>query len=272
MNKLINELSSSVPVRDDEHLGEDGLPYCNECGEPRHYILDVQNLGINKVVRCICSCMAKKYEEQELTRHHAEYEVKRKQCFFYADEMRYWTFENDDSRNPKWTEAMRRYADKFEEFKLMRKGLLLYGDVGTGKTYYAASIANKLIDRGYSVKFRTFKNIEGEYFNAPNKAQFVKELNQCDLLILDDLGVERKSEFMNELVFDVINSRYNTGLPFICTTNLTGEELKSPANISNERIYDRILERCYPFKMEGQSRRKQNLAAMSEETQMMLGL
>ena len=273
MNKIIDEMSASVPVWEDEYIGEDGLPYCKKCKEPRHYILDVPNMGIrNKVVRCICSCQVAMNEERELQRNHAEYERKRKQCFAYADEMRYWTFANDDGRNKKWSDAMKRYVDKFEDFKLMGKGLLLFGDVGTGKTYYAACIANKLIDRDYFVRFRTFKNIESEYFNAENKAAYVKDLNRCDLLILDDLGVERNSEYMNELVFDVINTRYSMGLPFIITTNLLGEELKNPDNIKNERIYDRILERCYPLKMEGQSRRKQNLIAMSEDVQMMLGL
>ena len=271
MNKCINNLSAGVPRDDDEYLGPDGLIYCRRCGNPRELIINA--MGITKTVRCICPCQKAKRDAEASRSRRDAYDVERRKCFLNVnDEMRYWTFENDDGKTPTWSEPMMRYADNFADFKSKNKGLLLYGNVGTGKTYMAAAIANRVIDNGYRAKLRTFKGIEAEYFNAKNKVQFMDDLNRCDLLIFDDLGVERESGFMNELVFNVINTRCVTGLPFICTTNLTGEELNSPDNIKNARIYDRILGQCYPFKMEGPSRRKQRLKETITETQMMLGL
>jgi DNA replication protein DnaC len=97
-------------------------------------------------------------------------------------------------------------------------------------------------------------------------------LNDFDLLIIDDLGAERKSEYMQETVFNIIDSRYRSGLPFIITTNLTADEIKKPQEVSFQRIYDRILERCFPVEVTGQSRRRQALKDTHADVKAMLGL
>lgn len=61
------------------------------------------------------------------------------------------------------------------------------------------------------------------------------------MLIIDDLGVERSSEYALEQVYNVVDSRYLSRLPFIVTTNLTLNELKKPLDLARARIYDRIL-------------------------------
>ena len=101
------------------------------------------------------------------------------------------------------------------------------------------------------------------------KQDYLDNLNTFDLLVIDDLGAE---EYMQEIVFDVINTRYNSGKPFIITTNLTIEEIKKPAELSNARIYDRILERCTPIEANGASRRRIKAANDYYETQKKLGL
>jgi DNA replication protein DnaC len=80
-------------------------------------------------------------------------------------------------------------------------------------------------------------------------------------LILDDLGAERNSEFALEQVFSVIDSRYRSKKPLIITTNLTLDELKHPTDLAHSRIYDRILERCVPLKINNRNIREQNAAA-----------
>ena len=75
------------------------------------------------------------------------------------------------------------------------------------------------------------------------KIKYINSLKRYALLILDDLGAERKSEYMQEQVYNIIDARYKSGLPMIITTNLTAEEMKKPSDLGNSRIYDRILER-----------------------------
>jgi len=70
------------------------------------------------------------------------------------------------------------------------------------------------------------------------------------LLIIDDLGVERSSEYTIELVYHIIDARYRSGGPMIITTNLTLNEMENPGTREKERIYDRILERCTPIRVE----------------------
>jgi DNA replication protein DnaC len=183
-----------------------------------------------------------------------------------------WTFENDDRKNEKLSDAMLNYVKHFPEFKKDGKGLLLYGTVGTGKTFYASCIANALIGQGYDALFRTFKQIERELWGAKDKAEYMKSLNRYHLLIFDDLGAERDSKYMSDIVFDIVDTRYKSGLPFIVTTNLSAEEIKKPQDIAYSRIYDRILERCHPIEVTGTSRRRQNVKDTYLDMNKKLGL
>ena len=103
---------------------------------------------------------------------------------------------------------------------------------------------------------------------------FIDSLNRYDLLVIDDLGVERDSAsgYMQEMVFNIVDSRYRSGLPFIVTTNLTADQLKNPADIRYQRIYDRILERCFPVEVTGASRRRKALKETHADVKAMLGL
>ena len=78
-----------------------------------------------------------------------------------------------------------------------------------------------------------------------------------DLLILDDLGAERNSEFAMQNVFDVINRRWESGKPMIITTNLTLEQMREAERVdmNKQRIYDRILDICKPVLVDGSSKR-----------------
>lgn len=267
---LVESISDNVPHADREYMGDDGLLHCAVCH--RAVQTRVEFAGIKKTVRCICDCKLKEMKQQEEKQRQEALERKRRICFAETN-MADWTFENDDRKNPTLSNAMVRYAEQFKDFKKDSKGLLLFGTVGTGKTYYAACIANRLIDHGYSVLMTNFarltNKIQGMY---EGKQEFIDSLNDYTLLIIDDLGAERKSEFMQEMVFNIIDSRYRSGLPFIITTNLTADEIKKPQEVSYQRIYDRILERCFPIEINGVSRRRTTLKDTHADTKAMLGL
>ena len=270
--KMVDAIGAAVPPAENVYMGEDGLKHCAVCHAKTQTRIEVPSLGLKRVVPCICDCVKKEMEAEEMRKKREEYERKRRTCFAETN-MAAWTFENDDRKNPKLSDAMLRYADSFRDFKQDGKGLLLYGTVGTGKTYYAACIANRLIDRGYDVLMTNFarltNQIQGTY---EGKQEMIDELNRYQLLIIDDLGAERKSEYMQEMVFNIIDSRYRSGLPFILTTNLTADEIKRPQENSFSRIYDRILERCFPIEISGTSRRRQNVRDTFADVKEKLGL
>lgn len=187
--------------------------------------------------------------------------------------MKGWTFENDDKADLRLSTAATNFSERFRTFYTEGKGLLLFGTVGTGKSYAAACIANRIIENGYSAKMTNFATIINDLQNiSRDKNEYIRDLNRCDLLILDDLGAERQSQFAQEIVFSVIDSRYSAKLPLIVTTNLTGEELKNPADAQAGRIYDRILQRCFPLEVNGKSRRKQGLKTSYSKTKALLGI
>ena len=78
---------------------------------------------------------------------------------------------------------------------------------------------------------------------------------QYPLLILDDFGMERQTEYALEQVFNVVDARYRSGKPLIITTNLSVAELKNPKSRDHARIYDRILEMCQPVNFGNNGRR-----------------
>ena len=271
MEALIDKISESVPRSENEYLGEDGLLHCSKCHAKTETKIKHPFTNEERKVRCRCACMT---EMEELQNRQAQEELERQKSVCFAETNMYnWTFENDDRKNPKLSDAMLNYVNNFTEFKKDGKGLLLYGTVGTGKTYYAACIANRLIDSGYKVLMTNFARLTNEIQGMfEGKQKFIDSLNRYTLLIIDDLGAERKSEFMQEQVFNIIDARYRSGLPMIITTNLTADEIKKPQDVGYSRIYDRILERCFPVEVSGVSRRRQNVKDTYFETKERLGL
>ena len=75
--------------------------------------------------------------------------------------------------------------------------------------------------------------------------------------MIDDFAVERNTEYVNEIVYNVIDSRYRSGKPLIITTNLSADDFKHPDNINKQRIYSRINEMCVPIPVTGKDRRSE---------------
>lgn len=82
--------------------------------------------------------------------------------------------------------------------------------------------------------------------NTENETEFVNRLCAARLLIIDDLGTERNTDYALEKVYNVIDSRYRTGKPLILTTNLNLQDMQMTQDIRYQRIYDRIFEMCHP--------------------------
>ena len=172
-----------------------------------------------------------------------------------------YCFENDNGKVPK-LEHGRKYAEKWDEMRSDNIGMLFWGPPGSGKTFAAASIANALCEKFVSVRMMTLGTIltllPVKTFHE--REVFLQDICYCDLLILDDFGMERQTDYANEQVFSIIDGRYLARKPLIVTTNLSLDELKHPTNITKQRVYDRILEMCVPVKFDGESLRREKAA------------
>lgn len=187
--------------------------------------------------------------------------------------LRKHTFENDNGSNSEISEKLKRYVDHWEEMRKSSMGLLLYGPTGTGKTFLCGCVANALLEQGVRVLMTNFgrviNTLTGLYSGDRNT--YIDSLNRFDLLIIDDLGAERKTEYVVEQVFQVIDSRYRSQLPMILSTNLPLNELQNPKDLAYARIYDRVLERCVPLRVVGDSIRRRNAVENVEIARRVLG-
>ena len=254
-----------------DYIGENGLLYCGNCHTAKQHRGNF--LGVERVVPCICKCRQEQIEAEAKARQREAMQKTIKEyrrMGFPESDMQHWTFDN--AEDCKIISAAKRYVDNFQQFKDNGKGLLLYGGVGTGKTFAAACIVNALIDMGKPCLITNFSRVLNTLWGIDEKQAYIDSLNKFDLLVLDDLGIERQSEYVQEQVFNVIDSRYRARLPLIITTNLQLEEIVSPANVGNGRIYDRVLEMCHPVKVEGESRRRKKVKSGFSDMNEMLGL
>lgn len=254
-------------------IGEDGLAYCRICGEPvQRYVrwLDLPPRAVPIACRCIRAEEAAWKAKQEAE----ERERRRAICFGGVGLARLEgaTFATDCGKNPEQKAHGEAYVKRFPEMRDTGQGLLLCGGVGTGKSHLAAQISNALIDKGYRVYFATVGRIQADTAKgyAEDRAEYIRSLNDYDLLVLDDLGAERGTDYMQELMFSVIDGRYSTGKPLIVTTNASIQDMKTPKTQMQERIYDRVLQMCFPIRFDGGSLRREDTKTRYYKTQEML--
>ena len=177
------------------------------------------------------------------------------------------TFENADL-NAVPTRIAFRYAQNFIKKGTAPIGLFFYGDVGTGKTFSSSCIANELIRANKTVVVLSVGLYINKIFREGAAAEnlILNRIKKCELLIIDDLGVEKPSEFITEKIFSLIDTRYRAEKPVVITTNLvlTDAELKTKKDIENgasiesrfgKRVADRISEMCQRVAATGESRR-----------------
>lgn len=178
------------------------------------------------------------------------------------------SFVADTPERKKTAAAAMAYARNFErlipkrgEEFLGRNGLVISGTKGTGKTHIAAAIANYLLNKGIAVICMTERNLLGEIQHTYSNSVFLgvgrssesiirKSYEMVPLLIIDDLGKERPTEWTLATLYAIIDGRYAKGMPTIITTNYDKESLISrltPAGsdkVTADAILDRLDEMC----------------------------
>ena len=273
VKESINDLFQTRPLQSDEYLNEtDKLIYCSKCRTPRQCKIEHSDKIIMLPILCKCQREADEQKEADFQKRQRLIQIERLKANGLQDRnLHDYTFENDKGYNPEEIKKAHRYVTEWDRMKSENRGLLLWGNVGTGKTYIAACIANALIEQGVSVLMTNFSkilNTLSPIYNGDRNA-FIDSLNQYSLLIIDDLGVERNSDFALEQVFSVIDSRYRYKKPLIITTNLTIDEMNH-ADLAHTRIYDRILEHCTPLMVNNQNIRKLNAEMNLKEARKLL--
>lgn len=261
LEQFASKCPDAMKQKDGDYLNEDGILCCGNCRTPKQIMI------AGWLLPCMCKCVEARYKlEREAVKfreRQCAIDRERKEAFANLS-LRNCTFDTDDMANHELRKLCCNYAKRFSPDTSM--WLLLYGGTGVGKTYMAACIANAVIDKGYSVRFTTVSEFESKLWNSQGKAGLYDEYAKCGLLVVDDIGAERDSKYMSEILFNVIDRRLKSGKPLVATTNLSPNEIFKPTGTTSERIMSRLLERTVPYECKGNDRRLINFRKHAKES------
>ncbi len=234
ISKMKEEIAS-LQKKQKQLLLENGYP--EDHLEEKHVCSDCGDTGyINGTTKCHClrqAILGYLYSQSNIE------QILKRENF---DTLTYdlYTDAEAEKMRPVINEC-RRFADEFGQ---RYENILLFGNVGVGKTFLTNCMAKEIIDKGHSVIYftsmRLFDTLSRELFNYDDNGSrdLQKDIFTCDLLIIDDLGTENVNAFVASRLFDVLNERDIRRRATIISTNLSFEELGSRYT---ERNFSRIF-------------------------------
>ena len=267
--KVLDTMTAAAAEPQD-YTGEDGLLYCGSCRTPKERYFPADKAALFGRDRHLaeCDCQRAKRMEREAAeqrRKHLDTVEELKRRGFTDSKMREWTFANDNGHTPQMNYA-RTYVDEWETMQADNIGYLLWGSCDSGKSYLAGCIANALMEKEIPVHMTNFAFILNDLAaKSGGRNEYIDRLCRFPLLIIDDLGAERGTEYGLEQIYNVIDSRYRSGKPLIVTTNLMLQEIKQPLDTAHARIYSRVIGMCVPVLCTGRQNRN-HIAQKKMET------
>ena len=191
----------------------------------------------------VCSCLQSYYAREQIQELSRMLDVGSQS--FETFRLDYYSPDRGSlSRSPRETmehhlAVCRRYADRFGS---EGGNLLLFGAPGLGKTFLSACIARVVSEDGYSVVYDTASHIfslleDAKFRRGDEDDEETRRLDQCDLLIIDDLGTEMNSTFVQSALYQLINGRLLGMKSTIISTNLTPEHI---GRRDSQLVYSRI--------------------------------
>ena len=277
LSAIIDTADAANTAPDDYINPEDGLKYCGKCHTPKEaYFAEKHRFnGIDRhPTDCKCAAEERERREAEMREFNRINHINLLRSEAFSDiPAADWRFENAPTMTKQLAKA-KEYAEKWDDFSREGIGLLLFGNVGTGKSYAAGCIANALIDHMISVLYVDMTDVvnrmQGNF--GADRDSYLKRITSPDLLILDDLGAERNTSYGKERVFDIVNRRLLTRKPMIITTNIALSVMQKATDLDDRRIYDRVLEVCVPVLFDGENFRKGNATENLKKAAQILNL
>lgn len=255
-DKIINNMSKAAEdKKPTDYIDEaSGLVYCGVCHKAKQYEVPCKELN-NPIVWIACDCKKAEWEKEKARQAKEEGIVRYKRfkahCFNGKEQD--FTFDVDDSPNSNQSKQLREWADSFT--LSCKDWILLYGGCGGGKSFYAAALCNAVLSKGFTARFTSISEIERQLWECECKQAIYDDIARVGLLTFDDFGAERGSEYMQEVVFNIIDCRYRSGKATILTTNLSPNEIIKPVSLNMQRIMSRICERLVPIEVNHSDRR-----------------
>lgn len=253
-NNIIENAKKNQKINENDYYNENNILCCGNCGDEKEFIMPN-----GAKVPCLCKCEMEKMELEE--------KLEKRQSFIrnnqkYIDNEYRDLYLKDIDNSSKEFDFAFNFVEKFEELKKLKTGLYIYGDTGNGKTTIAKAIANELFDKEYRVLMMSCNKAiqkinDGNGNTQENIVHFKQTLLNSDLIVLDDFGASRETDYQLEKIYNLINYLYENRKTIIITTNIPRADLGSEQNLTKKRIFDRIIEMTYGVLISGVGVRKQ---------------
>lgn len=237
---------------------------CPECGNIVEPVV-IEVFGQTRYIRGTCKCELERQAEEEARRKEYERKARIERLFDLAElgpRFAECTFESWIARpgSERCLEAAKNFAEHFDRHQVSGEGLLMFGNPGNGKSHLAAAIVNAVIPRGKACVFRSvpalLKKLQETYRADArvSESEILAVLQDADLVVLDDLGAEKMTEWAESMLYYIVDKRYRWRKPLIVTTNCDLEELEERIGT---RTFDRLLEMCVLVENRATSYRKE---------------
>ena len=232
-------------------LAEHNLP--EDYLEPIYTCRDCQDTGYISGEKCHC------FRKQEITLLYEQSNIQEMIEKENFSTLSYQYYQGEDLL--RFQNAVNVSKDFVTGFKNHYQNLFFYGTVGTGKSFLSGCIARELLSQSYSVIYFSanslFEKLSRYSFDTKLKESlynFYKDLYNCDLVIIDDLGTEVTNSFVTSQLFGLLNERHMRQRSTIISTNLSLEELRDRYS---DRVFSRITSNYSICKLTGQDIRIQ---------------
>lgn len=265
-------------VDDGDYYGPDNLLYCGKCKTPKeclvdHWVPEIMPNGMKNPLIGVeprynvrptpCKCKMDAAMRQKQKADFDEQERRKRinvNICYDVPELSKITFADDDGQDAQATEICKSFIDNFDNVRRDGQGMLFSGGTGGGKTFMAACVANELLDRSFKVRFSNIATLSAKMTEnyGDNRNRVLAQLAHCDLVVIDDFGRGQSTKMVIDNANEIMDTIYKAKVPLIITTNLEPAFIATDQSEDNRRIYDRILERCYPVRFNNTNRRRSN--------------
>lgn len=245
----------NIKLKEDEYLNEEGVPFCSKCKTPRYFIRE------DFCVPCKCRCQMEEIERQEEIKRQEklkQYLKDLKDKSLLGERYKDSTFDSIEIINEEHLKVVNRLKKYCEGFKEHNEGLgiYLFGTKGSGKTLLTASMLDKLNSQFIECMFTNIHKIKEELLSIDMKRQkgFLYRVSTVPVLFIDDFATESfkkngEDNWVQDIVYDIVNTRYNNMLPIIYTSNCSLKECLEQKGIL-EKTIDRIFESTVQIKLD----------------------
>lgn len=246
---------NNINLLEDEYFNENKIPHCKNCHTPRYFIRE------DFCVRCKCQCQMQEIQKkeqlakQQIIKEYLNHLKSKSLLGERYKNAKFETIEVINESHLKIINQLKEYCNNFNKNNY-NSGIYLYGSVGSGKTLLTACILDNLNSKFVECYFTNLNKIKQEVLSLTpqNQKKFFEKLANVPVLFIDDFATDNfkkngEDNWLQEIVYDIVNTRYNNMKPIIYTSNNSLKDCLENKGVLQKTV-DRIFESTIQIKLD----------------------